>query len=575
MNIEVFGDCDADKLVEDAEFGRKWEALYRRCSWASVFQSRDFILSWYDAYKGLYTLVVLTGHHPDGELAGLFILAVNRESGRLSVAGDQLAEYQAWLAAPNDGNEFIEAALSRLGAIFPTRSLCLLFMLPEVPVDWAVTGSRWKNRCHVRTLPRGLMEIGDGASIHEKLRKKKRSKLNRLKRLGEMRLDRIDRPEKLEAVFDEITCYQALRLRAVYHLPAAPRNPLMRTFYLNLARRGGILHATALRVDDQLASAQIHVHNRGQVLLGLIAHSPFYARYSPGELHLLLTGLELAREKIPTFDLTPGGQYKERFATHYDDVRVVVVFFRRADYWRNKIVRWLVEVVKSAMLGLRVQPERVRAAASRMLELKSRWGRMKPTDLIKAAVGEIKRVCWHTEELAIYSCELVSRREPAASPGMARDRLSDLWAYSPSDASQPPISQFMKQALENLEAGHHVYTRLREGRAVQYGWLMRPQNDKALTVRGHEILLPPDSVLLTEFYTEAGEFFTPDFLSRMLFEASDIFGAKRAFICVSAKNHAQREVIENTGFRYDYSLFRKRVLGSSTTWSTHSAAEQA
>lgn len=557
MNIDFYNDCDAEAKLRDELFGQQWDELYGRCPWASVFQSRDFVLSWYDAYKSRYRPIIVTGRLPGGALAGLFVLAIHVESGRLSVAGDGQAEYQAWLAAPQEGNAFIEAALDMLGARFPSQRLTLLFVAPGAPVDWAVVGGRWKSRCHVRSLPRGLMRIGDGSNLRKTLQKKRRSKLNRLKRLGELHLDRIEGPEELAAIFDEVTCYQALRLRAVHHLSAAPGNPLQKAFYLNLARRTGLLHATALRVDDKLVSAQIHIRNRDQVLLGLIAHSPFYGRYSPGELHILMTGLELAREAVPVFDLTPGGQYKERFATHHDEVHVAVIFFRRTDALRHRLTLRLAETAKSAMELFRVSPARVRETSSRLLDQKNKWIRMRPGDLLVDAGRRLKRAPWRTEELVLYSRDLDPARECVPDATMARDRVADLLAYAPCEPWQPAVHSFLNRALERLADGHHVYTQVREGRVVQYAWLMRPQPGIPLALNGHELLLPPGAVLLADFYTERnGAVLPPATLSQMLYDAARVCGATKAYLCLPSENAAQRAMIDAAGFRYEFSSFR-------------------
>src|SRR5262249_39579716 len=157
--------------------------------WGSVFQSEDFVLTWYETYVNQFAPVIVTGINGDGELIGLFTLATDKKSGELVAAGSNQAENQAWRAGPQDANQFIESSLEKLCREFPDRSLTLLFMLPNTPVEWARAGRRWGERCHVRRLSRGLMEIGDGSGFKDTLRKKKQSKINGLKRQGDLRLD--------------------------------------------------------------------------------------------------------------------------------------------------------------------------------------------------------------------------------------------------------------------------------------------------------------------------------------------------------------------------------------------------
>ncbi|MBO0799401.1 MAG: GNAT family N-acetyltransferase, partial [Blastocatellia bacterium] len=346
MKVDVFIGPEAEKLLDDPEFCQEWRRLSVVCPWASVFQEVEFVSTWYSTYKSLYTLVIVSGTDDDDKIAGLFTLATANTSGELVVAGDRHTEYGGWLADPETGDGFIEAAIGELREKFPNRILTLLFAHPMLPVKWTRPGNRYSGHCHLRTISRGLMAVGDGSTFKESLRKKYQNKINRLKRIGQVQFARIRDPEELRQVIDEIFCYQALRLRAVYNITNPEYDQLRKTFFLNLMRLPGILHVTVLRVGDNLVSGQIHMRNRDQVLLGLITHSPFYARYSPGTLHLLMLGAEFANEGIPTFDLTPGGEYKERYATDHDNAYILKIFFNRAHCLRYKAVRKSIRSVK-------------------------------------------------------------------------------------------------------------------------------------------------------------------------------------------------------------------------------------
>ncbi len=567
MNIELWIGRDAETRIEDAEFRAEWKMLYDKCPWGSVFQSDDFVVTWYNTYRSQFTPVIVTATNP--ELAGLFTLAIDNESGQLVVAGTTEAEYHAWLTAPPDGNSFIAAALDKLRERFPHQSLTLLFVLPTVPLDWTASGNRWSKHCHVKTMPRGLMEIGDGSQYKDTLRKKKQSKINRLKRLGNLHLDRIENPEELGAIFDEVLCYQTLRLHAIQNLSHLEHDPLKKTFFMNLMRLPRMLHATALRVDDNLISAQIHNYNQDQMRLGLITHSPFYARYSPGELHILMMGVELAKEEITLFDLTPGGHYKDRYATQHDETFVVNIFFNRAHRTRYQIKRRLIELGKSALQRFHITPEQTKDALSTLVDWQQKWRRLKPTDLLSASVQSLQRKLRYTDEFCVYACDLQTFcGVPDAQP-MKRDHLPDLLAYQPAQAWQLPVNQFMKQALDKLEAGQHMYTRCEDGKLLQYGWLMEPQEKKSSTEELPGLILPPDAALLTNFYTASqGQSLPRASLAQMLRDAARAPGAKQAYICVAAHNERLRAVVAELGFSYQHSVFKKNVFGSVTSWST-------
>jgi len=412
-----------------------------------------------------------------------------------------------------------------------------------------------------------LMQIGDGKSFQDTLRKKKQSKINRLKRLGHLHLDRIHDPKELGVIFDEILCYLELRLRAIQNLSHLEHDPLKKKFYMNLLRLPGMLHVTALRVDDRLISAQIHNYNEDQACLGLITHSPFYAKYSPGELHILMMGVELAQEEIAYFDLTPGGHYKDRYATQHDEVYAVNIFFNRSHCTRYKIKRKLIELGKSALQAFHFTPEQAKDAFAALRDWQEKWGRLKPTALLPAAVRRLQQALWYTEELRVYVYALQrADRLPAARP-LKRDYLPDVLAYQPMEPRQLPVNQFMKQALEKIEAGQHVYTQCSDGVLRQYAWLMEPQAQKRNVASGP--VLPPAAVLLTDFHTlSQGQMLAEASLCQLLRDAAHVPGAQQAFIAVAANNDGMLRVVEKLGFTYEYSLFSRNRWGKVTTWST-------
>jgi CelD/BcsL family acetyltransferase involved in cellulose biosynthesis len=568
MKVEIFTGSEAEKLLENREFCEDWRRLYTACPWGSVFQELDFVTTWYSTYRSRYTPVIVIGVTEHNEKAGLFTLAICNDSGRLVVAGDRHTEYAAWLADPRYGDEFIESAIEELRKKFPNRSLTLLFALPTLPVEWTNPGNRFSGNCHLRTIPRGLLAVGDGSSFKESLRKRNQNKINRLKRTGEVRFDQIEDPEEFQEIIDEILRYQTFRLRAVYNIIDIENDELKKTFLTNLLRLPGILNVTVLRVGDKLVSGQIHMHNREQVLLGLITHSPFYSKFSPGTLHLLMLGLELAQKGVPIFDLTPGGEYKDRYATEYDQAYILKIFFNRAHCIRYKLERKISESIKSLALSINISPAQARQAQSIILDHWGKFAHLKMTSILSEIGRMLKRSLWHTEELLIYTYDLGNITRSLDSLTMKKDHLSDLLAYRPLEPWQPPVNKFLNQAMRKIENGHHVYTRVEHERLVQFAWLTEVKNINPATEDEWYSFLPPESAVLTDYYTHSRDAgLIRASLCQILRDASHIQGAKHAYICVSAENLSLLRAVEEIGFTYRYSLFRRKVLGKTKSWS--------
>ena len=576
MKIEILTGPAAEKQLGDLEFCRRWKELYDSCPWGSVYQGEEFVLTWYSTYRSQYLPVILTGTTPEGEMAGLFTLAVHLESGRLVVAGSTQAEYQAWLTDARHGDIFVESALDLLCETFPDKDLTLLFVLPTVPAQWAVTGARWSGRCHVRSMSRGLLRIGNGDSIRDTLRKKKQNKINRLKRLGNLHQDRITEPEEIGELLEQLNCYQMLRLRAIYNLPDVQRDPLQREFYQKLALHPRMIYATALRVNDQLVSAQIHFYNRESVLLGLISHSPFFAKYSPGELHLLMAVMELAGEEVPVFDLTPGGLYKNRYASHRDEVQIITIFFKRARSVGHRIKRILAESAKTVARKFKVTPEQIRYAISSLKDERQKWSRMPRKALALQPVKMLMRKILHKEELMIYGADIASMRDlPDARP-MMKNQVSDLLLYQPQYPWQPSVNKFLRRALMNIEAGHHLYTRVENGRLIQYGWLSEPQSQKLAAGEERLTMQAPGAVMIHDLYSESnGPALPMASLTQMLKDAANVSLATQVQIPVTTRNHCLRNAIEKIGFTHQYSFYTKTALGKTSSWSNQPLPDKA
>src|SRR5690606_12678882 len=75
----VRGDA-AYTLFDDPEFQEKWDALYSSCSWATAFQSRIFVASWYKIFKNKFYPIVVLSETEDGTLSGLLPMAARIEN---------------------------------------------------------------------------------------------------------------------------------------------------------------------------------------------------------------------------------------------------------------------------------------------------------------------------------------------------------------------------------------------------------------------------------------------------------------------------------------------------------------
>lgn len=557
-------------LLADGEFCAKWQALYDICSWATIFQSPFFVKTWYEVYQETFDLFfVYEQTDAGGNLIGLLPLALEKATGKLCVAGCFHAEYQTWLARSENGNAFIQKAFELLKKEFPRKKLQFLFLAPGTPLEWLSEKTGLSKHVVLRTHPRPLIAIGSGEKFEESLRKKgNKSRLRQLKKYGEVRLEKLENAEQLGAVFDEIEECAKLRLSALHNVLPAPPDPNRKLFHKALMNVPDLVHASLLKVGDKIASAQFALRNRDEMLLCMTSMSPFLSAQSPSKLHILMLGCEFAKDEIPVFDLSPGGGYKDRFATHYDNAYSLDIFFDRAELLRYHSKRKVLDFTKERLEKLNLSKNRLFRFADRVRHKLKRVNYLK---LPQTVVKNIALRIYELRECRIYSFDAGRVKDLPRPQMMKRDSIADLLKFKPVEGWQFTVSQFHQVCLERFEAGNHSYTLADEDTLLHYGWMVERQATSYVYEVEQEFKLPPDSAILFDYYTHPkarGRGLYKNSLYQCLHDAAQVPGTKQIFIGVLANNKSSRKVIEEVGFIYQGSLFKETVFGRARKWQS-------
>jgi CelD/BcsL family acetyltransferase involved in cellulose biosynthesis/RimJ/RimL family protein N-acetyltransferase len=572
MRIEVLQGPAAAGALQNSAFQQAWQELEARCPWGTVYQTWQFLSAWYQSYTEAYEPVLVAGWEGPA-LTGLLPLARPVEGGSLVVAGTYHAEYQAWIAEPESGTRFIEEALDALRGEPGAGSLLFTYLPPGTPTQWLEPGHRWASRSEHLRLPRPLASMGDGSSFKQSLRKKgNKSKVSRLERIGKLRLEQITDRQRLESLFDDIERFGTLRIGALRNIAALDVDPGKKRFYLQLMADSSLLHVTLLWAGEQLLSAHIGVRDRENVVLTIFTHAPFHARHSPGKLHLLYLGVLLAEQGIQALDLTPTGDYKDRFATHHDEVGRLQVFLTMGAKVRFRASLLGRTLIKNLLRRLGQSPDEAKARAGAFLQRAARIRLRDIPAMLRRRLGLALR---YSRELRIYEFDVV-RALTLSHPGlMNRDRLQDLLAYRPVLASEATVQAFLRDCLTRLEEGQHIYTHVQGQALAHYGWMIDRQERSHMLEVGQLMLLPADSAVLYGFYSSLAarnRGLYQAALRQMLVDAARIPGTRHIWISVLADNGASRHTIEKVGFTYRFSFFERKTLGRVQRW-TNAPAE--
>ncbi len=558
-SVQVYSQADAERLLESPEFQSQWRTLARDCPWGTALQSPEFACTWYRCYKERYSPLVLLRHGAGGQLDGLLLLATERTTGQLTFAGAHQSEYNVWLALPGDRTLISEAlhSIAKLGF----SSISFTYLPPGTPLDWLEP--EWKARSSLRVVRRPLLTVSNPDAMTESLTKKKnRRRLEKLQAGQSLEFVELQSPEELDVYYDEIIDFCDFRQGAVHGSCPFRDDPRKRGFYRALMEQRGLLHVTVFKSGDRLLGAHIGIRNKDEVMLGIVAHSPFLAEHSPGKLHVLQLGLMLHNQGFSRLDLTPGGDaYKDDRATEYDEAHALTVFLDSKALASHRMSNALRRVSKAVARVLRLDRDRV----SRLSSLAKR-AIANPFRALRSLGRLAKRRIWSSTEMRFYRIE-AAQVEPSAANIARRDNLHDLLCYEPADQSERSKQSFLSDVMTRIESGIHSYTVVRDNRLVHYGWLTERSKQSFITEVQHPYPYPPNSAVLWDFYTHPacrGQGLYSQSLKQILSDAAAHPGTDFIYIAVLADNVASRRAIEKAGYTYYESIVRKVRFGSAS-----------
>ncbi|MCR9014627.1 GNAT family N-acetyltransferase [Aquiflexum gelatinilyticum] len=463
-------------LIINEDFLRAWDELHSFCPWATIFQSKDFVLTWFQCF---------TSHEPtiicdwDGKsISGLWVLT--ESNGRFTGPGFDLAEYQVWLSTPQRQNDFVESALKEFQKTFPSKSIYMKYVPGTTPLDVFKTSSFLKHHSFFRHYIHPIMQT-DKESLQLELKKKNRKeKINRLNRIGELRFSRITDFKQFELLIDEMALQSDFRKGALYNKTFFFNEPHRKDFLLRLFDLGHV-HVTSLSVDNILIASNVGIMGTDIVhLQGINCHSPFYSKYSPGILHFLMLGIELSDTNIPYFDLTPGGAdgYKSILANKQGDA---------FEWWFGpKTFAWGVKFKENLKQKVKKGLEKQTNTAFNWKEIFDAYLIWKnylmgfKNKILNAQIPFTtyflgsKSTCIRLNVLDIlrpYHGESLTENETLSNPILRNNKISDLFFWDEKKAGIPRSSLFL-DCLSRIEFGQQMFTLTQDNELFGVVWII-------------------------------------------------------------------------------------------------------
>lgn len=552
MKIELHSGISAKVWLADTRNIDAWGRLYREIDFDLPYLTSEFAQLWADFYGDSHELIFVIATNDAGDLRALLPLA--RRQDLITGLGTYHAEYQGWLAASDVNTEFLSVALTHLRAAYPSALVRIRYVLPgpnSAALESLVSAD---SRAQLVGHQQPLLEIVD-AEIDATLKKKaNRSKFNRLKRMGDLRLQRITDIAGFDQYMDDIIA--AYDFRQGGHNDSCPffEDPAKRPFHRAwLERCTNQLYVSLLTLNDRPVAAYFGVVIGGYLANAIVSHDPRVALHSTSKLHIYLLAQELAGENFRGLDLTPGGEWKDRYATRHQTVYELRYWNSAKSHLRNRLNEQLMHYARLAI-------ERAGMTTAKLRTLASTFTRITPVSIAR----RLRNCLWLTTEYRVYRMRLSGWTRPQDASHAQVDSLGDLVAFDDTVAWETR-AEFLNEASERLSRGESVYTVREDQRLLHYGWINPSQLRSKFSEVDYDYDYPNAGAVIYDFFTHPSARGRGLYQNTILQMLSDLAAAPApqewVYISVLARNAPSRHVIEKLGFEYVESVLRKTRFG--------------
>lgn len=462
-------------LFQNPDFLGSWDRLWQDCPWATVFQHRDFVTTWFQIYS-IYQPLVVTDW--DGKnLSGILILTF-QDKDIITCAGLDQAEYQAWLSYPNFGDDFIHTSILALLKEFPKKTLHLKYLPSQTPLTWIKNSGPLKKHFYLKEHEQPLMLLNKEQLEAELKKKNRKEKINRLKRMGNLMFVEISSVFEFEKVIDEMILQNDFRKGAIYGKMVFQKEVQRKYFLLKMFELGH-LHVSLLKLNETVIASNAGFTGEDVVhLQGINSHSPFFSKYSPGILLFLMLGVQLSEKGKKYFDLTPGGidGYKSMLSNSKVGVHELWISGKISIYYlvfREKAKKWVLGIsAKSGFFSAALSSYRDKIKSRRASN--NLYGlNLNKERALDGKNSKRDKIYFNLTSIS-FGTEL---RKDFFS--IKRNQISDLFLFGEEERKLNKKDLF-SDSLKRIEMGHDLLTVVQDGKLKAVLWLMKLQGKNDL-----------------------------------------------------------------------------------------------
>ncbi len=489
MKIRILSEDDTLKIISDEEFISIWKSLAENTIHCTIIQEYGFVVSWYQSYLDKYKPMIVLGYDEEENIIGILPLAISHDTGQLSHAGENQAEYHSWICSKEYEETFLVQSLISIKKECKLGKWKWGWLPPQSNINWFNSELLKKNGIYINniTSESPLHNLENPDKLHRlKKNKANKSKINRLKRKGELRIERISDREYAEKLFDVIiTQYNFRQLSLYNHIPfQLDKNK--RAWHLNqMDIMPENTHFTVLWHGDELLACNIGCCTTDKVLLGLTSYDPTKGTCSPGTIFVIQL-LEFLKEEGYTFlDLTPGGDsYKERFSNEHISLVKPTICFNQYNQIKDYTLISLRNLLKK------------RFSARDFALLQSLSKKSIPA-LLKRKVQEYKD---GNSSYFSYKGEIKEIIHKDNLPPLRLQQYNDLLLYQNKEGILTH-KEIVNTAMKKFERGDRLYTMVSNTELIAFVWIANSGKKHWHPHLVKNINYTENSLFIYDFYT--------------------------------------------------------------------------
>lgn len=488
MKIKILSKDDTLKIISDEVFISTWGSLAKNTTHCTFIQEYGFVVSWYQSYLDKYKPMMVLGYDEEENIVGILPLALAYNTGDISHAGADQAEYHGWICLKEYEEEFLVQTLISIKKECIPGKWKWGWLPPKVNINWLHSKILKESGIYINSitsqLPLHNLENPDKLQKFNK-NKSDRSKMNRLKREGELRIERIRDRDSAERLLEIVMTQYNFRFLSLYNHIPFQLDKNKRVWHLNqMDLMPENIHVTALWHGDELLACNFGFCTADKVLLGLISYDPLKGRHSPGRI-FLITLLEFIKEEgYKYLDLTPGGDnYKEHFSNEHVTISKPTICFNRYNQINDFTSTSLRNLLKKRFTARDL-------ASIQSLTQKS------ISDLIKSIVQQQRD---SVPPYFSYRGEAEEVTHNNNLPPLQTQQYHDLLLYQNKEGILTP-KEVAYTAMKKFERGDRLYTMVSGKELIAFVWLANSGKKHWHPHLEEKINQTENSIIIYDFY---------------------------------------------------------------------------